>query len=230
MPTEDISFTDLMASSIHDMKNAVNIQVQTLERVAQQIQGQVEPSAFDSLVAVVAQAHCLDANLIELLTLYKVGKSIYPLDIQEQTVAEVIHEVLLQKASMFALKGIEIETVCSDALRGYFDRDLITGVLLNALNNAYQFSINKICITASFEAPWLTLRVEDNGPGYPEQMLRSDAVLADKGVNFFSGSTGLGFYFCDQVVKMHKNRGQCGSLSVENGGAYGGGCFVIRLP
>jgi hypothetical protein len=29
---------------------------------------------------------------------------------------------------------------------------------------------------------------------------------------------------------MHKHRGQGGSLRLENGGAWGGGCFILRLP
>jgi hypothetical protein len=29
---------------------------------------------------------------------------------------------------------------------------------------------------------------------------------------------------------MHKNAGKQGALAIENGGAYGGGCFVLTLP
>jgi hypothetical protein len=29
---------------------------------------------------------------------------------------------------------------------------------------------------------------------------------------------------------MHKNGTKQGSLTIENGGAYGGGCFVVKLP
>jgi signal transduction histidine kinase len=76
----------------------------------------------------------------------------------------------------------------------------------------------------------LQLRVEDNGTGYPEFMLHSDSVAANKGVNFFTGSTGLGFYFSSQVAHMHQNNGRMGSLTIENGGTYGGGCFVVSLP
>ena len=73
MSTEDISFADLMASSIHDMKNSVNIQVHALESIADQIKEKVDTTAFQSLVSVIAQAHRVDANLIQLLSLYKFG-------------------------------------------------------------------------------------------------------------------------------------------------------------
>lgn len=230
MSTEDISFADLMASSIHDMKNSVNIQVHELESIAAQIKEKVDAAAFQSLVSVIAQAHRMDANLIQLLSLYKFGKSIYPLDITEHSVAEVIAEALLQKALVLQLKGIAVEVDCEDDLCWYFDRDLVTGVLLNALNNAYNYTQDKIRVAAGIEDGLLTLRVEDNGQGYPAHMFQGHGVEANKGVNFSSGSTGLGFYFSSQVAQLHQNQGQSGSLTIENGGAYGGGCFVVRLP
>jgi two-component system, OmpR family, sensor histidine kinase SenX3 len=230
MSTEDISFADLMASSIHDMKNSVNIQVHELENIAAQIKEKVNAEAFQSLVSVIAQAHRVDANLIQLLSLYKFGKSIYPLDITEHSVADVIAEAVLQKSSVLALKGIAVEVVCAQDCCWYFDRDLVTGVLLNAMNNAYNYTQDKIRIVASIDAGMLTLRVEDNGRGYPAHMLLGSGVDANKGVNFSSGSTGLGFYFSSQVAQLHQNQGQVGSLTIENGGAYGGGCFVVCLP
>jgi K+-sensing histidine kinase KdpD len=230
MSTEDISFADLMASSIHDMKNSVNIQVHELESIAAQIKEKVNAEAFQSLVSVIAQAHRVDANLIQMLSLYKFGKSIYPLDITEHSVADVIAEAVLQKSSVLALKGIAVEVDCAQDCCWYFDRDLVTGVLLNAMNNAYNYTQDKIRIVANIDAGMLTLRVEDNGRGYPAHMLLGSGVDANKGVNFSSGSTGLGFYFSSQVAQLHQNQGQVGSLTIENGGAYGGGCFVVCLP
>lgn len=230
MPNEDISFADLMASSIHDMKNSVNIQVHELESIAARVRDKVDATAFQSLVSVIAQAHRVDANLIQLLSLYKFGKSIYPLDITEHSVSEVIAEALLQKSLVMELKGISVEIDCEDDLFWYFDRDLVTGVLLNAMNNAYNYTQDKIRMAAAIEDGLLTLRVEDNGRGYPAHMFQGHGVAANKGVNFSSGSTGLGFYFSSQVTQLHQNQGQTGSLTIENGGAYGGGCFVVRLP
>lgn len=230
MSTNDISFADLMASSIHDMKNSVNIQVHELESMAAEIKDKVDATTFQSLVSIITQAHRVDANLIQLLSLYKFGKSIYPLDISEHSVAEVIAEAVQQKSSVLALKGIAVEVACAEDCYWYFDRDLVTGVLLNAMNNAYNYTQDKIRVVAAIEGALLTLRVEDNGRGYPAHMLLGCGVDANKGVNFTSGSTGLGFYFSSQVAQLHKNQGQVGTLTIENGGAYGGGCFVVRLP
>ena len=230
MTTEEISFTDLIASSIHDMKNSVNVQVDSLEKMAIDAQLRGDLETFERLVAVIAQAHRMNDNLIQLLSLYKFGKAIYPLDIAEQSVADVIAEALLQTRAVLDFKGISVAVDCEPDCYWYFDRDLMTGVLLNALNNAINYTQDKIRVEARLSEGQLELRVEDNGQGYPASMLHSDVLAAARGVNFFSGSTGLGFYFSSQVARLHQNKGQCGTLTVENGGTYGGGCFVVKLP
>lgn len=230
MTTEDISFTDFIASSIHDMKNSLNVQVNGLETIADACRARFDNDTLAALGPIIHQAHRMNANLIQLLSLYKLGKSIYPVDIAEQSVADVIAETLLHNRSVMEFKGITMDVDCDEGCYWYFDRDLVTGILLNALNNAYSYTSDKIRIAARIEGGFLELRVEDNGRGYPDTMLQSDGVAANKGVNFSSGSTGLGFYFSSRVAQMHKNGDRQGSLTIENGGAYGGGCFVVRLP
>lgn len=230
MPQDEISFTDLMASSMHDMKNSVNVQVHALEQMAQDAKARGDLATCNSLVGVMAQAHRVNANLIQLLSLYKFGKSTYPLDIRELSVAELINEAVLHIRSVLAFKGIRLTVDCPAQLDWYFDRDLMTGVLLNALNNACHYTRDNIRVAADVADGQLTLRLEDNGPGYPASMLSHDAVAAPKGVNFFNGSTGLGFYFSAQVAHLHQNQGRHGTLRIENGGVYGGGCFVVTLP
>ena len=69
MAQDDISFTDLIASSIHDMKNSLNIQVSALEGIAQQCQGQEDSAMFQDLGRVIYQANRMNLNLVELLSL-----------------------------------------------------------------------------------------------------------------------------------------------------------------
>jgi len=230
MAQEDISFTDFIASSIHDMKNSVNMQVSALEKIAVQCRAKGDTPTFESLGLIIYEANRMNANLIQLLSLYKFGESIYPMDIAEQSIADVIEEALLQNRSIMDFKGISVLIDCDVNCHWYIDRDLVTGILINALNNAYLYTSDKIRVAATIEDGFLELRIEDNGQGYPQSMLQNGAVSANKGVNFSSGSTGLGFHFAARAARMHKNGAHQGSLIIENGGAYGGGCFVVRLP
>ncbi len=231
MAQDDISFTDLMASSIHDMKNSLNVQISALEKIAAQCKAHCDMQDYTDLGGVIYQANRMNANLIQLLSLYKLDKAIYPVDIAECPVAELVEDALAMYRPVMAFKDIGVEVDCDAGCYWYLDRDLMAGVLLNALNNAFHYTRDKIRIAARIDGGCLELRVEDNGQGYPAHMLRDERVNASAaGVNFRTGSTGLGFYFSAQVARVHRNGGRQGMLIIENGGAWGGGCFVVRLP
>lgn len=230
MAQDDISFSDLIASSIHDMKNSLNLQVSALEGIAQQYRDTADSPLFQDLGRVIYQANRMNLNLVELLSLYKLSKSIYPLDMTEQLVAEVIEDAVMQNQSMMAFKGIEVSVDCAADTHWYMDSELVKGVLVNALNNAYHYTTDRIHVIAAVHDKQLELRVEDNGSGYPERMLLNPDLTSEQGVSFETGSTGLGFYFSDRVARLHKNGRKRGSLAIENGGTLGGGCFVLRLP
>lgn len=230
MPQDEINFTDFIASSIHDMKNSLNIQVNALEKIAVDRRQQGDMQTFENLGLVIYQANRMNVNLIQLLSLYKLGKDIYPVDMAEQSVSDMIGEAMLQNQSIMEFKGITVSVDCPDNIHWYFDRDLVSGILINALNNAYNYTKDQIRVIAKIENRLLELRIEDNGRGYPPSMLHDGSVAANKGISFSTNSTGLGFYFSSQVAALHKNGGRQGSLTIENGGTYGGGCFVVRLP
>ncbi len=230
MTTDNISFTDLIASSIHDMKNSLNVQVRELEKIAAESRAKGDTSTFQDLGRVIYQANRMNSNLIQLLSLYKLGKSIYPTDIAEHNIADLINEALLQNQSIMEFKGVAVSVDCDTNCYWYIDRDLVEGVLINALNNAYNYTVDKVRVVATVADGFLELRVEDNGQGYPPNMLINDGMVANKSINFLSGSTGLGFYFSSQVAGLHTNGDRKGSLTIGNGGAYAGGCFVVRLP
>jgi len=230
MDQEDIDFSDFIASSIHDMKNSLNIQIGFLEELMEECRGgKVGEPMVGRLGHSIYETGRMNVNLIQILSLYKLGKSIYPMDIAEQPVNEFLQEVALQNQSVMGYKGIAVSVECDEDCYWYFDRDLITGVLVNALNNAYNYTLDKIRITACIRDGMLEVRVEDNGKGYPEKLLL-ESIEENKSISFASGSTGLGFYFSSRVAGMHKNGGKQGSISIENGGAYNGGCFVLKLP
>jgi signal transduction histidine kinase len=229
MEQEDINFSDFIASSIHDMKNSLNIQVGFLEQLMSESKGKIDDEMHGQLGHTIYEASRMNVNLIQILSLYKLGQSIYPIDISEQSVHELLADVVLQNQSIMGYKGITVEVSCDEGCYWYFDRDLISGVLVNALNNAYNYTKDKILVVAKMRDDMLEIRVEDNGRGYPARMLEED-ITENKGISFATGSTGLGFYFSSKVAGMHKNGNKRGRLHIENGGTYNGGCFVLTLP
>lgn len=224
-----------LASTAHDMKNSISVLSGTLESLLVDTSASAQTAeAYPRMAHMLYETKRLNNNLIHLLALYKnVGKSTYPFDPQQISMQEFVAEVIARNKILLSSKGIELSTDFDEDLISYFDEDLVLGVVSHAINNAVNYTLDKIHIEVRQSDQILVIRVEDNGRGYPAAMLESsNAALSgtSSGVNFATNSTGLGLFFSCEVAKMHKNRGRVGKILLENGGRWGGGCFVLHLP
>ena len=222
-----------LASTAHDMKNSISVLSGTLESLLADASPRTE-SAYPQMAHMLYQTKRLNDNLIQLLALYKqVGKPEYPFDIQPLEIGHLVEQLVSADRILLKSRGITLETDYDPQLVWHFDEDLIIGVIGHAINNAIHYTRDKIRIAIAKVDGCLEIRVEDNGSGYPAAMLEAGVSAMSgvhSGVNFLTNSTGLGLYFSSEVAKMHKHRERSGSLRLENGGKYGGGCFVLSLP
>jgi two-component system sensor histidine kinase SenX3 len=222
-----------LASTAHDMKNSISVLSGTLERLLGDASPQPEP-AYAQMAHMLYQTRRLNDNLMQLLALYKqVGKPGYPFDIEQLELGQLVEQVVGLERVLLQSRGVSLELDYDPHLIWHLDEDLIAGVLAHAINNAVHYTRDKVRLAIAQVDGCLEIRVEDNGAGYPQTMLDAGAAAMSgvaSGVNFMTNSTGLGLYFSSEVAKMHRHRGRQGALRLENGGAYGGGCFVLILP
>lgn len=220
--------TMFLASSVHDMKNSLSVLLGGLERVL----GKCNPDTFpeyESLSGMVYEGRRINSNLVQLLTLYKLGTDSYPFDPADHPVRELLDVIAAQNAPLLKPNDITLDVDCPEDIYAHFDEDLVSGVIGHALNNAIKYTRSRVRLAARLVDGGLELRIEDDGPGYPEKMIREGAD-AMRGVCFGSGSTGLGLLFSAAVAKLHRNRGRQGELRLENSGPLGGGCLILQLP
>ena len=222
-----------LASTAHDMKNSVSVLAGTLETLLAGASPRTE-AAYPQMAHMLYQTKRLNDNLIQLLALYKqVGKPEYPFDVQPLEIGGFVEQVVASVRVLLDSRGITLEADYDPHLIWHFDEDLVIGVIGHAINNAVHYTSDKIRLAIHVIGECLEIRVEDNGSGYPQAMLDAGVSAMSgvhTGVNFLTNSTGLGLYFSSEVAKMHKHRQRSGAIGLENGGAYGGGCFVMRLP
>jgi signal transduction histidine kinase len=221
-----------LASTAHDIKNSISVLSGTLERLLADAP-QATP-AYPQMGHMLQQTRRLNNQLMQLLALYKgVGKPDYPFDLQPLAVRELAEQVAASERMLLQSRGIELVVECDTGLVWHFDEDLVFGVISHAIHNATNYTRDRVRLAIAEVDGCLELRVEDNGDGYPQAMLDAGVAAMDgaaSGVNFLTNSAGLGLYFSSEAAKMHRHRGRHGSLRLENGGAYGGGCFILRLP
>ena len=225
-----MDFLDILASTLHDTKNSLGVLFNTLEEVIEECKLQ-DCARHQRFYVLQYEIKRLNSSLIRLLSLYKADRSQFVVNVDFYSVCEFLEDVSLQHQPLLASKGIDIEVDCSEDLFWAFDRGLISGVLDNVLNNAFNYAKDKVRISAS-QDDGLILRVEDNGRGYPDHMVLDGehGGTEMQPVNFDSGSTGLGLYFSLLVAEAHVHDNRSGRISVTNGGALGGGVFSIYLP
>jgi two-component system sensor histidine kinase SenX3 len=222
-----------LASTAHDMKNSLCVLSGTLEGLLAEASPATEAAA-PQLAHMLYQSKRLNDNLMQLLALYKqVGRPAYPFDVRPLEMDHLVAQVASCARILLASRGITLELDVEPQLIWHLDEELIIGVLGNALNNAIHYTGRRIRLALAVRDGMLEIRVEDDGAGYPPSMLAAGASAMTGragGVNFMTNSTGLGLYFASEVAKMHQHRGRSGALRLENGGAWGGACFVLSLP
>jgi len=223
-----LDFSTVLASSVHDMKNSLSMLLGTLDDITTQCGGRDCPSS-PKFAQLQYEGQRVNNHLIQLLAIYKIENATYSPNIGEYSLQDFLEESAMQSDALLSPKGIGIECLCDPDLIGFFDREMVAGVVNNVVNNAYRYSKDKIRLSAGQQDGFVMISIEDNGRGYPKGMLcaHSDQLT---GVNFKSGSTGLGLYFSALVAKMHKSKGRQGYIACTNDGIDGGGKFSIFLP
>lgn len=220
--------TTFLASSVHDMKNSVSLLISGLEKTLAAASPETL-STYSDLSQMTYEAKRINHNLVQLLTLYKLGQNLYPFDAQNIAVDDFLRAVVEQSSSLLRSQGVELELGVSADFYWHFDEDLILGVIGNAFSNAIRYTRRRVRLSACAVNGYLEIRIEDDGHGYSADMI-NQTLAAQSGTSFETGSTGLGLHFSAKVVDLHRNRGRCGEIRLENGGVWGGGCFIIRLP
>ncbi|MBA4392945.1 MAG: hypothetical protein C0407_05280 [Desulfobacca sp.] len=224
-----LDFSTCLASLVHDMKNSIGLLLNTTDEVLDRCSIDTCPS-YPLLSQLQYESKRVNNNLIQLLTLYKMDKSQLTLNIDYHDIAEFIDEAILYNKHLLDSKGIKIEIDNPEDLFWFLDKDLVGGVINNVLNNAFRYAKDIIKISSrKDEQGFLVIQIQDNGTGYPEQMIKTIPDSPMK-TSFLTGGTGLGLYFASSVARLHKDKGREGYILINNNPDQGGGCFSIYLP
>lgn len=224
-----MSMASFLVSSVHDMKNSLAVMADYLHTALDQAPDKTAP-LYRQTSQVLYETQRINDHLIQLLALYKIDQDFYPFDPQEQNLADLALDALGRVAYLAEARGISLEYECPEDLYGWLDYELVLGVLIQALHNALHYTRNNVlCVIRKTEAGGIRIRVEDDGAGFPDFLLKQCDAIA-QGVSFQTGSSRLGLYFAGVVARLHHNAGRHGGIHLENGGHLGGGCFCLELP
>lgn len=95
----------------------------------------------------------------------------------------------------------------------WLDKAIVFNVAENLITNAARFAKTKIRISLNLDKETLILSVQDDGPGFPQTILRKGAepfLRGDEG-NGHNSNFGMGLYVCRLLCEKHN-----GSLQLQN--------------
>jgi len=201
-----MNFTDQLASTIHDVKNRMQLMLPHAELVAKS-KDLTTSHAGEQLQLGLEE---LNQRLVGLLGLYK-------LETQEGIQCRDVYVADMLSASMDYLpEHFNVSLNCDDDFLGFFDENLVKSVISDAIHNASRFAKSQIQIVAEKQAKGIELRVEDDGPGFENEL--------------GSEGTGLGMKFARLVAAAHTNNGVQGAVTLGRSERLGGAKFSLYLP
>jgi signal transduction histidine kinase len=230
MTADKLDISTFLLSSIHDMKNSLGMMAAYLEDALADSATEAENNpAREKTAQALYEAQRVNNHLIQLLALYKIDQAFYPFDPQDRPLADLAREALARAQPLADSKGITLDCECPEDLYGWLDYELVFGVVVQALHNALHYTRSRVLLAAEAQENGVVIRIEDDGPGFPEFLL-AQGNAAQRGINFETGSTGLGLYFADVVARLHQAGDKTGHIRLKNGSRLGGGCFILELP
>ncbi|MDO9423694.1 MAG: HAMP domain-containing sensor histidine kinase [Methylobacter sp.] len=171
----------------------------------------------------------MNNSLMQLLTLYKIDLSQFNLAIDEHSAADIVEDVVAQQSTLLSLGNIQLITQCDDDLLCYCDNTLISNALCTLVNNAQRYCKSKILLSVSQEDDYIVFCIEDDGKGYPENLMPSDRKQLPQ-IDLANGNTGLGLFFTEIIAQLHVKGSNRGFIVTDNHSQLGGARFKLYLP
>ena len=222
-----LDFSTILATSAHDMKNSLFMLLQSIENL--DLADNLTPKQHQAFSDLHYQTSRINGTLMQMLALYRDEKKQLPIYIEENSVSEMLQEVIDRNSLYLHSHNIKVIVEVEEDLSAYFDQDLITYLIADIFINALRFTKKKIILRAFIKDQFLNIQVEDDGQGYPEHMLAINANC-DSEFNAGKGRSGLGLLFAKKIASEHKTKRLQGHILLENKTESSGSLFTLRLP
>ena len=177
------------------------------------IAGEINPDQKDFLGTVNRNVDRLTRLINDVLDFQRLKSGKEKFVMKKDDINRLAEETQKDMLPAAAQKGLTISLSLDGSVPEIiFDRDAITRVLVNLINNAIKFTEKGGIIISTKTKPEenvVLVTVEDTGRGIEEKdmpRLFDDFVQLDKGKNRQTGGTGLGLAISKKLVNHHGGR------------------------
>lgn len=216
----------------HELRTPMSSIKGYIQMLLKQKLGNVNEEQKSALEVVLRNAGRLDHLIQDILDVSRLESGTMKF-IQENTdIGRIMEEIAETMQSSAALKEIKVNTKIDEGIPDLFiDKERITQVVINLINNAIKFSPDGSIINLKVKKEYndVLFEVEDFGRGIPRD--KQDKVFetfyqVDSGKDRKFGGAGLGLAISRGIVIAHG-----GKIWVESEGKSGkGSTFRFTLP
>ncbi len=198
---------------VHDLKNPLAGIMGNIQLIQMQRSEMTEAKLEELLTRTQESSRQLMRMIVNILDIGKLEEQKMPIHLEPVQLHAVVRDNVAELTSLSARDGIRLESrVRPDLPAVRADRELVSRVVANLLNNAFKHtpSGGEVVVDAQQEGDDLVLTVRDTGEGIPEDL---QPYIFDK---FVAGESvagrrrmydsGLGLTFCKLVVQSHRGR------------------------
>lgn len=203
---------DFTSTVSHELRTPLAAMKEGIGIVLDGTAGEITPEQKEFLGLAKRNVDRLARLINDVLDFQKLDSGAMTFKIQDEDVNSVIRDVgQMMVLAAAKQKGLGLTFNLSENLpRIPFDRDKITQVLTNLINNAIKFTDKgSIKVTSSLGDHVVEVSVQDTGIGIKEEdlpKLFGKFTQLTSGSDRKTGGTGLGLAISKQIVEWHKGK------------------------
>lgn len=217
----------LLAASIHEIKNRFGVLYSQLDSLLAELP--INQQQQEKSDRIKSEAEFISNELIRVLASYKsIGEDAF-INIDQHIVIEFLEDNIARHSYTQKANHLSIDFDCDEDLTGFYDSQILTIVLDTGIYNSVKAGASQILLTADEDTPgYLSLHLEDNGPGFPEEFLTQD--ISQGKLKLEDQSTGLGLFFANQLIQSHTEGDKAGFLKLGKATRLSGAKLSFYIP
>lgn len=213
----------------HELKTPLTPMTAYVDLLLKERLGSLTEQQREALEIIEKNAKILKRLIWDVLDLSRLEAGNMKFSMQQIDLTEIVEEVIKNMGTFAKAKGIIIESKIRPLPVTEGDRERLSQVITNLLDNAIKFTPKKGIITVETrkEGYSLIISVSDTGIGIPEKQVEkifTKFFQVDNRVARKYSGTGLGLTICKGIINAHG-----GNITVEST-LKKGSTFNIILP
>ncbi|TGK13329.1 hybrid histidine kinase/response regulator LvrA [Leptospira stimsonii] len=192
-------------------------------------QENISPPQRNLLETIERNAYTLLKQVNDLLDISKLEAGRMALRYSKVDLSKTISNITAHFDSVAKERNLKFLTILPDHCVITIDVSKVERIILNLIANAFKFVPDSGTIRCELEKEnsYVSIRVEDSGPGIPESMrevIFEKFRQGEEGDSRTFGGTGLGLAIVKEFVHLHSG------TVVASVSSLGGALFEVRLP